>query len=84
MRDEVRQLIDVLLRGIVQDEGFARELGELAHQLEQDGNFNTAQGMLDLGRRHRIQGMKARAKIAALCDRYGDLFPGDEQNQPLG
>lgn len=73
MRDEVRQLIDALLHGIAQDEDFARELAELAFLLEQDGNSTTARGMLDLSSRHRIKGIEARAKIAALSDLYSHL-----------
>lgn len=74
MRNEVRRLTDVLLHGIVQDEGFARELAELAHGSEKDGSTTIAQGMLNLSRHHRIKGIKARAEMTALYERYTHLL----------
>lgn len=45
MRDTVRDLISVILAGIVADQGFAQELAELAHQLDQDGSHIAAKGV---------------------------------------
>ncbi|WP_018262475.1 hypothetical protein [Methylobacterium sp. WSM2598] len=74
MRDELRRLISVILEGIVLDEGFARELAEIAHQCQQDGNPSVARGMQALSRMHRVKGIEGRAKLAGLCAQYAHIL----------
>ena len=77
MRDAVQELIDVTVRRIILDEGFARDLAEIAHACEQDGAPETAEGIPDLSRHHRIKPLEKRAGIAALrIEHAGVLYRG--------
>lgn len=82
MDREIRELIDILLRSVAQDEGFARDLAELAYQLGEEGRATAARGMLDLSRRHQIKGMEGRARIFALADRYGQSYDHPPSSTP--
>ncbi len=53
IRDELRQLMDVMIRDIITDEGFARELAEMAHTVAQEGRQNTAEALRTASRLHR-------------------------------
>lgn len=72
MREEVRQVMNLTLKGIFKDEGCAREMAEAAYWVEQDGHAATAAEMRHISRQYRIQGMKKRAKLALLQRAYPD------------
>ena len=72
MRGEVRQVMDLMVEGIIKDEGFARETAEAAYWCEQDGQHVTAEEMRLVARQYRIRGMKKRAKLALLQKAYPD------------
>ena len=66
----MRDLMDVLLKEVVQDEGFARELAEAAHRLGPDGDLIPTQAMRSLSRRHQVRAIAGRAELAAFTERY--------------
>ncbi|KQP77555.1 MULTISPECIES: hypothetical protein [unclassified Methylobacterium] len=70
MSDAIRNLMDVILRGIVEDEGFARELADAAFQLGSDDDLVSVQVLCSLSRQHRVRAIKGRAELAALAERY--------------
>ncbi|KNY19567.1 hypothetical protein AKJ13_27090 [Methylobacterium sp. ARG-1] len=72
MREEVRQVMDLTIEGIIKDEGYARELAEAAYWTEQDGHRAIAEDMRHVGRQYRIRGMKKRARLALLQRAYPD------------
>ena len=65
------QLAGALARGVILDEGFARELAEIADVLRRDGHQACADGMLRLCHHHRIRAMESRGNLAALSDCKG-------------
>ena len=71
MSRSVDQLARAFARGIVTNEGFARELATIAVILRRDGHQACAEGMLRLSRHHRIRGMEGRSNLAALSDTAG-------------
>lgn len=66
MPDTCRQVMDATIAEIVEEEGMALELAELAYELAQDGHHATAQMLRQMGRRHRINGMALRGNLAVL------------------
>lgn len=66
-----RRLIDEKSKEVVVGEGFARELAEVAHALQQGGHSVIAEGMRNLSRHHRVRGMRVRAEIAVLSGQSG-------------
>ncbi|MBP2492575.1 MULTISPECIES: hypothetical protein [Methylobacterium] len=58
---------------IVEEEGLARELAGLAHELEQDGHHATADMLRHMGRRHRINGLALRGNLAVLQAAVGTV-----------
>lgn len=77
MPSALLDLVNVLLRDIADNEGFARELGELGAQFEAEGDTTTARGMRDLGLRHRVRAIEERAQISALVERCRHLSKDD-------
>ena len=77
MREAIRDLMDVILKGIVQDEGFARELAEVAHQLGPDDHILSVEVLRSLSRRHRVRAIHGHAELAALTEQYVRLFNED-------
>jgi hypothetical protein len=70
MREELRQVMDLTIQGIIKDEGFAREMAEAAYWCEQDGHFAVAEEMRHVSRQYRIRGMGKRSKLALLQQAY--------------
>jgi len=70
MREEVRQVMDLTVEGIIKDEGYARELAEAAYWTEHDGHAAVAEDMRHVSRQYRIRGTKKRAKLALLQRAY--------------
>lgn len=66
MSETTERLADILARGIVTQEGFARELAEVSEALRRDGHHASAEAMLRLCHHHRIRGMEDRGNLAAL------------------
>jgi hypothetical protein len=62
------RLVGILARDIIREEGFARELAEIAETLRRDRHHASAEAMLRLSRHHRIRGMQDRGNLAALRD----------------
>lgn len=77
MRDALRQLMDVMLKGIVVDEGFAQELADMA-ALARDDFPGFAEAALTLSRQHRIKALLLRARLAALSIEHSDVMSGGE------
>jgi len=74
MRETIQRLIDMALRGVILDEGRAREFAELAQQCEQEGGPMIVAPLQTAARTYRIKGMKGRAEAKALSVRYGHLL----------
>ncbi len=70
MREEVRQVMDLTVEGIIKDEGFAREMAEAAYWAEHDGHTTVAEDMRHVSRQYRIRGMEKRARLALLQRAY--------------
>ncbi|MBA9071590.1 uncharacterized sporulation protein YeaH/YhbH (DUF444 family) [Methylobacterium sp. RAS18] len=66
MTEAHRQRMDTTIRAIVEQEGEARELAELAHRLMQDGHSATARLLRAMSRRLRVKGMELRGDLAVL------------------
>jgi hypothetical protein len=77
MRQEIRNLMDLLATWIIIDEGFARELAETAQQMEKDGHSMIADMYFTLSRYRRVKAIEAHAKLAALSVHYDDLLNSD-------
>lgn len=58
--------MDATILEIVEQEGMARELAELAYGLAQDGHPATAQLLRAMSRGRRIKGMELRSNLAVL------------------
>lgn len=85
MARSVDQLANAYARGIVVNEGFARELAGIADALRCDGHHACAEGLLRISRHHRIRGLEGRGNLVALRDRDGramDTFPGAATERP--
>ncbi|GJE36485.1 hypothetical protein ABID82_003388 [Methylobacterium sp. PvP062] len=65
--------MDATMLEIVEEEGLARELAGLAHELEQDGHHATADMLRHMGRRHRINGLALRGNLAVLQAAVGTV-----------
>lgn len=72
-----RRVLDAKTQEIILDEGFARDLAEVAYTMQQDGHHVVAEGMRNLSRHHRIRGLKARAEIMILASE-NERYLGDE------
>lgn len=70
MPDRRRQRMDATILEIVEQEGTAREIAELAYSLAEDGHHATASMLRTMGRRRRVRGMELRGDLAVL--RAGD------------
>ena len=70
MREEVRQVIDLTIEGIIKDEVYAREMAEAAYWIEQDGHPAVIEEMRHISRHYRIRGMEKRARLALLQRAY--------------
>lgn len=77
MLDSHRDLLDALFRCIVTDEGFAREVAEIAERCERDGNHAVAAAMRNISRNHRIRGMESRANLAAVQQQHAGSSAGE-------
>jgi hypothetical protein len=66
MREEVRQVVELTIQGIIKNEGLAREMAQAACSCEQDGHLAVAEEMRYVSRQYRIKGMEKRAKLALL------------------
>lgn len=66
MPDRRRQRMDATILEIVEQEGMAREIAEMAHSLAQDGHHATADMLRTMSRRRRVIGMELRANLAVL------------------
>lgn len=58
--------MDTMIFDVVEAEGLASELAELAYELTQDGCDATAQVILDMGRMNRVRVLQLRGNLAAL------------------
>ncbi len=61
-----RRVMDATIAEIVEEEGMAREVAELAHELARDDHHATAQMLRHMGRRHRINALALRGSLAVL------------------
>ncbi|MHC2002999.1 hypothetical protein ACYQR9_21560 [Methylobacterium sp. CM6241] len=62
----VEELVNALARGIVTDEGAARDFATIADTLRHDGHPASANAMLSLSRHHRIRALEGRGNLAAI------------------
>ncbi|WP_156453955.1 hypothetical protein [Methylobacterium sp. CCH5-D2] len=74
------ELVNVLLRGIADNEGFARELADMGEQFEVDGNHTAARRMRDLSRHHQVKAIEGRARISVLANRYRQTSEDDHKS----
>ncbi|TXM72755.1 hypothetical protein FV226_11275 [Methylobacterium sp. WL12] len=66
MTQAVSDLANALARGIVTDEGAARDFAAVADTFRDDGHQASVDAMLRLSRHHRIRALEGRGNLAAL------------------
>lgn len=66
MPESTRRLVDAMTYEVVETEGMARDLAEIAHDLDEDGCKATAQIFRDMSRKLRVKGLERRSNLAAL------------------
>lgn len=74
MHEELRDLMAVILQGVIVDERFSRELAALARELENGDRAGEADLFLDRSRHHRVMAIQGRARLAAMTERYVRSF----------
>lgn len=68
-----KALHDTLMAGIAKCEAMANDCAQLADLAEQDGHVGYAEGLRDLNRNHRIEGLELSTRLALLKAECRDL-----------
>lgn len=73
-----RRAVDRITLEVVETEGLARDLAELAHDLAKNGHLATASILRDVSLKSRVRGMELRGRLSGMIAGHGSAISDGE------